>query len=172
MAEPARIEPWSSDDHDLLLALLGDPAMMVHLGGPETAAAIAERQTGYEASGSRQYRVVDVASGTPAGWVGYWHSTREDEPIFEIGWAILPGLQGRGLARSGTKQLIAQVHAEPQPLPLFAFPAVTNAASNALCRSLGFALLGPEDFEYPPGHTLHCNVWRLGASSATHARRQ
>jgi RimJ/RimL family protein N-acetyltransferase len=44
---------------------------------------------------------------------------------------------------------------------LHAFPAVDNAASNALCRSLGFTLLGAFDVEYPPGHALRCNDWAL-----------
>lgn len=161
MPEPARIEEWARGDLDLLVALLGDPAMMANLGGPETHEAIAKRQAEYQVPGSRQYRVTDATSDTPAGWVGYWHSTRADRPIFEIGWAILPDFQGGGLARSATRQLIARVRDEPDNLPLYAFPAVANAPSNALCRSLGFTLSGPEDFEYPPGRTLRCNVWRL-----------
>jgi hypothetical protein len=33
--------------------------------------------------------------------------------------------------------------------------------SNALCRSLGFELLGEHDFEYPTGHFIRCHDWRL-----------
>ena len=111
--------------------------------------------------GSRQYRVVEAASGSPAGWVGYWESSRGNEPIFELGWAILPAFQGRGLARSGTARVIALAVAEPGDRALYAFPAVANEPSNALCRSVAFTLIGPEDFEYPSGSTLRCNVWRL-----------
>ena len=32
---------------------------------------------------------------------------------------------------------------------------------DAICRKLGFTLLGPVDFEYPPGHPMRCNDWRL-----------
>ena len=42
-----------------------------------------------------------------------------------------------------------------------AFPAVAKVPSNALCRSLGFELLGEHDFEYPPGHFIRCHDWRL-----------
>ena len=42
-----------------------------------------------------------------------------------------------------------------------AFPAVDNAASNAICRKLGFELLGATEFEYPPGRPMVCNDWRL-----------
>jgi RimJ/RimL family protein N-acetyltransferase len=37
---------------------------------------------------------------------------------------------------------------------------VGNAPSNAICRKLGFTLLGPHDFEYR-GTVLRCNDWRL-----------
>jgi RimJ/RimL family protein N-acetyltransferase len=34
-----------------------------------------------------------------------------------------------------------------------------NAPSNALCRRLGFTLLGATDFEFPPGHPMRCKDW-------------
>jgi hypothetical protein len=30
-----------------------------------------------------------------------------------------------------------------------------------VCRKAGFELLGEADFEYPAGHPLRCNDWRL-----------
>ena len=44
---------------------------------------------------------------------------------------------------------------------LHAFPSVANAASNAVCRKVGFVELGECDFEYPAGHPIRCNDWRL-----------
>jgi RimJ/RimL family protein N-acetyltransferase len=44
---------------------------------------------------------------------------------------------------------------------LYAYPSVDNAPSNAVCRKLGFMLLGVTDYEYPPGNVLRCNDWRL-----------
>jgi hypothetical protein len=38
---------------------------------------------------------------------------------------------------------------------------VDNAASNAICRKLGFTLVEACEFEYPPGHFMRCNDWRL-----------
>src|SRR4051794_41909341 len=69
----ARIEPWGRRDLPLLERLLGDPAMMAHLRGPESHQRIAERQARYRQPGSRQYRIVDPTTGEGAGWVGYWH---------------------------------------------------------------------------------------------------
>jgi RimJ/RimL family protein N-acetyltransferase len=46
---------------------------------------------------------------------------------------------------------------------MYAFPSVENVASNALCRKLGFTLLGDAEFEYPAGSgiSMRCNDWRL-----------
>src|SRR2546421_4702076 len=93
----ARIEPWGDGDLPLLERLLADPAMMAHLGGPESRERIAKRQADYRQPGSRQYRIVDPDTGEGAGWVGYWRRKWQDSEGFEIGWAVAPGLQGRGL---------------------------------------------------------------------------
>jgi hypothetical protein len=42
-----------------------------------------------------------------------------------------------------------------------AFPSVDNPPSNGICRKVGFELLGEERFEYPKGHRMQCNDWRL-----------
>jgi regulator of RNase E activity RraB len=41
------------------------------------------------------------------------------------------------------------------------FPNVDNAPSNAICRKLGFELLEACEFEFPKGHFMTCNDWRL-----------
>ena len=40
-------------------------------------------------------------------------------------------------------------------------PSVDNAPSNAICRKLGFELLEACEFEFPKGHFMTCNDWRL-----------
>lgn len=42
-------------------------------------------------------------------------------------------------------------------------PAIENAASNAICRNVGFVLilLGECVFEYPPGTIMRANDWVL-----------
>ncbi len=156
-----RIEPWGKRDLALLQKCLGDPAMMQHLGGPETAEKIAERQARYEQPDSKQFKIVDEVSGEGAGWVGYWEREWLGDQVFEIGWSVIPPFQGRGIAAAATRKAIAVARSERSRRFVHAYPAVGNAPSNALCRRLGFALLGPYDFEYPKGHLLHCNDWRL-----------
>src|SRR5262245_10356370 len=157
------IEPWGKDDLDLLLQCLADPAMMVHLGGPERPEKIAERQADYERAGSRQFKVVDEATGAGVGWVGYWEREWHGEQVFEVGWAVIPAFQGRGIAAAATGDAIAIARDERAVKFMHAYPSVDNGPSNAICRKLGFTLLGSHEYEYPKdsGTTMPCNDWRL-----------
>ncbi len=158
------LEPWGPGDLDLLTALLGDPAMTTHLGGPESPEKLAERQKRYELPDSKQYRIVDDASGQRAGYVGYWEREAHGEEVYETGWSVLPAFQGRGIASAATRLAIELARAErPGRRWLYAYPSVENGPSNALCRTLGFELMGTFEYVYPPGsgNVLRCNDWRL-----------
>jgi hypothetical protein len=65
-----RIVPWGKDDLALLEKLLGDPAMMEHLGGPESSEKIAERRARYLRADGGLFKVVDEPTGEGVGWVG------------------------------------------------------------------------------------------------------
>jgi RimJ/RimL family protein N-acetyltransferase len=93
--------------------------------------------------------------------VGYWPRVWRDQEVYEIGWAVLPAFQGRGIAGKATGQAIAAAKSERKHRFLHAFPSVDNAPSNAICRKLGFTLLGEMEFEYPKGSFMQCNDWRL-----------
>ena len=161
---PVRLEPWGADDLPLLRRLLGDPAMTVHLGGPESEAKLVERQARYanpaEPEREQMFKIVDE-SGEATGSVGYWEKEWRGGTVYETGWSVLPEHQGRGLASAGTRLVIDEARAQRRHRYLHAFPSVDNEPSNAICRKLGFELLGASDFEYPPGHQLRCNDWRL-----------
>jgi RimJ/RimL family protein N-acetyltransferase len=159
-----RIEPWSEDDLHLLEQLLGDPAMMEHLGGPERPEKIRERQARYVPEGSGMFRI--VAGGEAVGSVGSWARDWRGAEVGEIGWSVLPAYQGRGIARAAAAQTIALARAEGARRFLHAFPSVDNAPSNAICRALGFTLLAVSEVEYPPGHPLTVNDWRLDLRAA------
>jgi RimJ/RimL family protein N-acetyltransferase len=164
-----RLEPWSEDDLPLLHELLGDAAMMRHLGGPETGEKIAERQARYEQPNSKQFKIVDETSGHGVGWVGYWEREWQGERVYEIGWSVIPSFQGRGIAGSATRLALARASSERTHRFMHAYPSVDNAPSNAICRKLGFTLVGEEEFEYPAGHFMRCNEWRLDLSDGTDA---
>ena len=156
-----RLEPWGEGDLPLLEGLLGDPAMTEYVGGPESPEKIAERQTRYERPGSRQFKIVDVATGEGVGWVGYWERTWHDEQVYEIGWSVLPAFQGRGIATVATTQAIDKARAEREHRFVHAYPMVENEPSNAICRKVGFTLVEVIDFPGARGGFVQCNDWRF-----------
>ena len=158
-----RLEPWTNDDLALLEQLVGDAAMMEHLGGPETPEQIADRLRRYAEPGSGMFKIVDEETGDGVGSVGYWEREWRDATVYEPGWAVIPAFQGRGLASAATARAIDLARAEDRHRFMHAFPSVDNPPSNAICRKLGFELLEALDFEYPPntGSVLRCNDWRL-----------
>lgn len=159
-----RIEPWGVDDLPLLEKLVGDPEMMKHLGGPEGHEKILERQGRYEKDGSRQFKIIDGTAREAVGWVGYWERAWRGDQVYEIGWAVVPTFQRKGIASAATKQAIAATKSEEKRQFLHAFPSVGNAPSNAICRKLCFTLVEACDFEYPPGKFMRCNDWCLDLS--------
>jgi len=65
------------------------------------------------------------------------------------------------VATRATAAVVAQARAEGKHRFVCAFPSVENGASNAVCRKVGFTLLGEVEFEYPPGGFMRCHEWRL-----------
>jgi RimJ/RimL family protein N-acetyltransferase len=163
MGARVRLEPWSSGDLPLLERLMGDPRMPEHLGGPESPASLRERQRRYEEidGGDRMFRIVDAATGAGVGSVGFWTRDWRDERVHEIGWMVVVEWQGRGIAAAATAQAIDVARRARGHRWMHAFPNADNAPSNAICRKLGFALLGPCEVEFPKGHAMTCNDWRL-----------
>jgi RimJ/RimL family protein N-acetyltransferase len=163
-----RIEPWSPVDLELLQRLVGDAQMTEHIGGPEAPERIVARQRRYEQAqpGDRMFRVVDDKTGAAVGSVGYWPRRWNGGDVHEIGWSVLTAWQGRRVAGRATALAVEAARADGVAL-LHAFPSVGNVPSNAICRKLGFGLAGECRFEYPPGHWMRCNDWRLGLQVAT-----
>ena len=57
--------------------------------------------------------------------------------------------------------MLPRIIAEQKYTELHVFPPVANVASNALCDTTGFRLIGPCDFELPTGNWLRCNDWLI-----------
>jgi RimJ/RimL family protein N-acetyltransferase len=163
MSAPVTLEPWGSGDLPLLERLMGDPRMTEHLGGPESPDTLRERQGRYErlAGGDRMFKIVHVASDAGVGSVGFWTKEWRDEHVYEIGWMVVPECQGRGIAAAATAQAIELARRDDKHRHMHAFPNVDNAPSNAICRKLGFELVETCEFEFPKGHLMICNDWRL-----------
>jgi RimJ/RimL family protein N-acetyltransferase len=164
-----RIEPWAEGDLPILEQTLGDPQMTKYLGGPESHEKLVERQEKYErladSGEGRMFKIIDIDTGEAVGSVGYWDKDWGEEPVYEIGWMVMPAFQGRGIASAATAQTIAAAASDAKHRYVHAFPSVENASSNAICRKLGFTLLGEHEFEYPPGSFMQCNDWRFDLSA-------
>jgi RimJ/RimL family protein N-acetyltransferase len=157
------LEPWGGDDLPLLERLMGDPGMTEHLGGPESPDKLRERQSGYECleGSDRMFKIVDVASGAGVGSVGFWTKEWRGGQVYEVGWMVVPEFQGRGIAVAATARAIELAKGQDKHRFMHAFPNVGNAPSNAICGKLGFELLEACEFEFPKGHFMICNDWRL-----------
>ncbi|MCD1158928.1 GNAT family N-acetyltransferase [Peribacillus frigoritolerans] len=156
------IKPWEDKDLQLLFQL-NAPEMMEHLGGPESNEQILKRHQRYLQIGDKgcMFSIIPFPEAKAAGSVGYWQKVRNDEFVYEIGWSVLPSFQGKGIASHAVKALIEIIKAERNYPYIHAFPSITNPASNAICRKLGFNLISECEFEYPPGSFMKCNDWCL-----------
>ncbi|MDX3077921.1 GNAT family N-acetyltransferase [Streptomyces sp. MI02-7b] len=170
MTVEVRIEPWGQEDL-ALLRRTNAPAMMTHLGGPETEEQLLARHWRYLLQGGEErggmFRIVLPPTGEPVGTIGFWERTWRGETVYETGWSVLPEYQGRGIAVAAGREIIGlAMTAEGGPRSLHAYPKVDNPPSNAICRRLGFTLVGECDFEYPAGNPIRCNDWRLELTAA------
>jgi RimJ/RimL family protein N-acetyltransferase len=162
------LEPW--DDRGLTLERRANvPAMKTFLGGTETDQSILDRHRRIlefaRAGTGRMFLILVRGTAEPVGSVGYWEREWRGETVYEMGWKVLPTHQGRGLAVAATVAAVGLAAAERRHRWAHAYPKVDNAASNAVCRKAGFALLGECDFEYPAGHPIRCHDWRYDLAS-------
>jgi RimJ/RimL family protein N-acetyltransferase len=164
-----RIEPWGKGDLALLRAV-NAPEMTQHLGGPEIEEKVVARHHRYvalnEGEKARMFRIVASADEASVGSVGYWDHEWNGATVAEVGWMVLPPFQGRGIAVAAMRLLIDVVRAGRRYQRIHAFPNVENAASNAVCRRLGFTHLGEVDFEYPKGNPIRSQDWCLDLAQA------
>jgi RimJ/RimL family protein N-acetyltransferase len=139
--------------------------MTEHLGGPETSDKLLERHRRYcrisEWGDGGTFVIVVGPGRTPAGWTGYWEAGWRGQLVWEAGWSVLPEYQGRGVATKATAIVVGRARAARRHRFIHAFPSIDNAPSNAVCQKSGFILLDEVDIEYPPGHSMRCNDWRL-----------
>ena len=155
---PLALEPWDESGWELL-ERCNTPEMTVYLGGPESAVKLADRHRRYlnfAETGRDAWPQRVLLDGEAVGSIGYW----DDETAFEMGWAIVPEHQGRGLATAGVKLALAHAAANGLHDSVTANPGVANLASNAVARSAGFLLEKQHEIEYPIGTLMLANLWR------------
>ncbi|MER5209211.1 GNAT family N-acetyltransferase [Streptomyces sp. NPDC002838] len=159
--EQVRLVPWAEGDF-WLLRRTNSPEMTEHLGGPESEEKLVIRHRRYvELAPGRMFRVTLAGSGETVGSIGFWEREWQGGTVWETGWGVLPEFQGRGLAVRAARAVVAAARAAGGHRYLHAFPSVEHRASNSVCRRAGFSLLGTADFEYPKGHWITSNDWRV-----------
>ncbi len=158
-----RLAQYEDGDFALTEALETDPVVMRELGGPIDPARLPDSHARRVAD-PWYFTIVADAEGPRVGTIGIWGKELDGLTIHETGWMVLPAFQGRGIATGALGLLIERVRAAPQFPSMHAFPPISNAPSNALCRKFHFGLLGQRAFVYA-GRTLQCNHWTLDVAA-------
>jgi RimJ/RimL family protein N-acetyltransferase len=168
-----RLRRWTDADFPILVESNSED-MTRYLGGPETDAQLARRHErylrGWDVGMPRMFAIVD-ALGQALGGIGWWDTEWNGQPAYETGWSVLPHAQGRGVAKAALALVVEDVRGHGLNIPntesirpLVAFPNAANAASNAVCRSAGFELVGTDQSEFR-GMMSTWNVWVLASES-------
>ena len=154
-----RLRRWTDVDLPLLWAA-NTPDMTRFLVAPEPDEQILRRHErylrGWDVDDPRMFAIVD-SRGVGLGSIGWWKGSFQG-PVKEVGWAVLPEAQGRGVASAALRELLRLLEESGSTVPVMACPRVENLASNALCASVGFVLeeTSPAEFR---GETMMLNWW-------------
>ena len=159
-----RLVPITAEDEDLTVRLECGPEMMLHIGGPRQEADVRashkRRLDLMEKGEARMYKIVADGSDEVLGTIGLWRISWKGPQIYEMGWFVLPEHQGKGVATEAARLIISQARSDPDVRYIHAYPAVSNAASNAIARKIGMENQGEFDNEGFAG-VLRCNDWRI-----------
>ncbi len=152
-------------DIDAYVRMRCDAEMTAELGGPQRAEDMADkvRRDVAEVMADTSWILMIVDDDDPisvAGTVTLWFQSDHGSPYAEIGWMVLSEFQGRGLAKAAVSEVLRRAARDGRWGTIHAFPSVANAPSNALCRSLGFNLVGQQDLVYADT-SLRVNHWSM-----------
>lgn len=159
-----KLRPYNENDYEVVAREMGDPEMTKHLWleGPEKLKARHEKYVNLPKKGNDRMYVIEVSpERSIAGGVGYWETAEQGEKAWETGWSVFPEFQGKGIATEATRLAMDLARATKLHRYMHAFPLVENRASNAICRKLGFKLLGTQEIEFPDGRKAIGNNWQL-----------
>lgn len=155
---------WAEGDFELIRRSMGEPEMTKYLWleSEEKLKARHEKYVHLPEKGNDRMYVIELgAKRTPAGSVGYWEIEQNGENVWETGWSVLPEFQGQGIATKATAMAMDLVRKTNFHRYIYAFPAVENAPSNAICRKLGFAFQNSYEEDFPDGKKMTLNIWCL-----------
>ena len=156
------LRPIDDRDLELLRALLGDPAMTRHLGGPESDTQIRSRLhrllRDRQAGATFAITLGDDPAGI--GWAGWWEIRHLGGMVWEAGLSLLVPWQGRGIASRAFRLSLDRAATTRRHRLVHSFVAVENDAANRMCERVGFVRLGELDAPDPHGRLTRCADWR------------
>jgi len=165
-----RLRDVEPDDVAAYVRMRCDPVMMAELGGPvhpQGMAAKVARDVEQAAADAAWIKMIipdESAPGVVAGSVALWSHEDSGTAMSEIGWMVLPEFQGRGIATTAVRMLLALAGEQERWGLVHAFPAVTNAPSNAVCRSSSFRFAGEQETSFA-GRMFRTNHWVIDPAS-------
>lgn len=134
------LRPWRDDDAPAFAALHADAEVMQDLGGPLDRARsdrkLARYRAAFERHGFCRWAVDDL-DGRFIGYAGVM-PIPADYPVagFEIGWRLLRGAWGRGLASEAAAAALRDVFARTGLTEILSYTAPDNIRSQAVMRRL------------------------------------
>jgi RimJ/RimL family protein N-acetyltransferase len=152
-------------DVDAYVRMRCDPVMTAELGGPlpregvEDKVARDVKEAIADTAWIKMIVPDEAAPEVVAGSVAIWAHAGEGQRMSEMGWMVLPEFQGKGVAKWAVRTLLEMARDQDRWGPVHAFPGVTNAPSNGVCRSIGCTLLGEQDLPYATDRILRVNHW-------------
>lgn len=158
-----RLRDVQLSDVDAYERMRCDPVMMAELGGPQPRDGIegkVRRDVAEAAADAAWIKMIVPSddSASAAGTVALWEHEADGGTISEIGWMVLPEFQGQGLGKQAVRTLLEAASGDGRWGLVHAFPAISNAASNGICRSVGFRLAGPKDVTFAD-RVFRTNHW-------------
>lgn len=159
-----QLVPITAADEELTVRMECDPELMRYIGGPrpevDVRAAHKRRLALMEKGAACMYKIVAEDPNQVLGTIGIWKIDWKGPQAYEMGWFVLPEHQGKGVGTAAGRLVLAQARADPDVRVVHAFPAVDNAASNAIARKLGMENQGEFDNGGFAG-IMRCNDWRI-----------
>ncbi len=158
-----RLRDVEFGDVDAYVRMRCDPVMTAELGGPlprQGIEAKVERDVRAAAADNAWIKMIvpdEAAPEVVAGSVVLW-SHEDGERMSEIGWMVLPEFQGRGIGKTAVRTLLEQARDQDRWGLVHAFPAITNAPSIGICRSVGFRFAGEQDITFA-GRVFRTSHW-------------
>jgi RimJ/RimL family protein N-acetyltransferase len=167
MTTRLRLRSWRDDDVAPMLAMSTDPEVMRHFPRPMTAGevrAFVVRHRDLLAAGRPGlYAVERRGDDSFIGFVGLAEPTFEAPftPCVEIGWRLVRGAWGHGLATEAAREVLRHGFEELGLTETVSFTTLRNERSIAVMRRLGMHTDPADDFDHPgvpEGHEARRHV--------------